>query len=122
MSELRITVAVIDSAHVAVETLTRAEREAGRILREAGITVVVGQTLDPNSPTELPARAIVLRLEPTAGPKHDPKAIGVALAPDTGDGFYATIFFDRVRERAADTVLIETGAQPGDSHGACDRS
>ena len=106
---MRITVAVIDFAHVAVETRTRAEREAGRILADAGITVL-WVDIDPDSPTELPVRAIVLRLESTAGPKHDPKAIGVALAPDTGDGFYATIFFDRVRERAADTVLIESGA------------
>ena len=112
VSELRITVAVIDFAHVAVETRTRAEREAGRILASAGITVL-WVDIDPDSPTELPVRAIVLRLEPPAGPKHDPKAIGVALAPDTGDGFYATIFFDRVRERAADTVLIETGANLG---------
>ena len=109
MSEQRINVAVIDFAHIAVETRSRAEREAARILANAGITVV-WLDIDPDSPTELPVGAIVLRLQPTAGPKHDPKALGVALAPEIGDGFYATIFFDRVRERAADTVLIETGA------------
>jgi hypothetical protein len=108
--ELQINVAVIDFARVPVETRTRAEREAGRILSTAGIEVA-WLDIDSNSPTELPARAIILRLEPTAGPKHAPKAIGVALAPDTGEGFYATIFFDRVSERAADTVLLETGAK-----------
>ena len=103
-SNLRITVAVVGSAHVAAGTLGRAEREASRILEGAGLSATWLET-DVNSPIDLPPDAIVLRIEAHAGPKHDPKAIGVALAPELGDGVYATIFFDRVRQRAADAGL-----------------
>jgi hypothetical protein len=107
-SDLRITVAVIDSAHVGADTLARAERDAGRALGYAGISVAWIE-IDTKLPTSLPLEAIVLRIEPEAGPKHNPKALGVALAPGPG-GVYASIFFDRIRESAADPVLSTTGA------------
>ena len=107
-ADRRIIVAVIDSAHVAGGTRVRAEQDAGRILASAGISVGWIE-IDANVRSDLPAGAIVLRILPEAGPSHDPNAVGVALAPALG-GIYASIFFDRVRERAMDPLFREAGA------------
>jgi hypothetical protein len=105
--ELRITVAVIDFAAIAPATRLRGEQEAERILKEAGIFprwVDIGS----DEQADLPPGAIILRILPEAGSMHDPKALGVALALGPG-AIYATIFFDRVCERAADPVLSKAG-------------
>jgi hypothetical protein len=106
--ELRITVAVIDFAAIAPATRLQAEQEAARILKAAGISAV-WVDFGSKEQTDLPAGALVLRVLPEAGSTHDPKALGVALALGPG-AIYATIFFDRVCERAADPVLSEAGA------------
>jgi len=106
---LSITVDLIDSAEVAPGTRSRAEHEFEHIMQTAGISVAWIEG-DANTPVDLLADAIVLRILPKAGPSDDPKALGVALAPGPG-GIYATIFFDRVCERVADPVLSKAGAR-----------
>jgi hypothetical protein len=108
MPELKITVAVIDFAAIAPAARLRAEQEAARILKEAGISSLWADIASEEQ-TDLPAGALVVRILPEAGSTHDPKALGVALALGPG-ALYATIFFDRVCERAADPVLSEAGA------------
>jgi hypothetical protein len=106
--ELRITVAVIDIVGIAPATRLRAEQEAGRILKEAGI-FPLWVHIGSEEQTDLPAGAIGVRVLPEAGSMHDPNALGVALALGPG-AVYATIFFDRVCARAADPVLSKAGA------------
>jgi len=101
-------VAVIDFTAIAPAARLQAEQEAGRILKEAGIFPLwVDIGLDEQA--DLPGGAIIVRILPEAGSTHDPKALGVALALGPG-AIYASIFFDRVCERAADPVLSEAGA------------
>jgi len=96
----QITVAVVDSARVPAGTRASAEQEAGRILKSAGISV---KWVDVTIPADVPANDIVLQIVPEAGPMRDPRTMGAALAADEG-GIYASIFFDRVCQRAANPL------------------
>jgi len=105
-SKLRVHVRVYESFNLDSNELSRAEREAEKIFRFAGIELTwsSGPTMaevNDNTPTEIWDTAILqLRLWPSAPAGKmptDPETMGFCLSLDNGD---AVVLVDAVRKRA----------------------
>ena len=107
---LKITVRIYDYAQVRPRTLAGAKREAGKILRKAGVEVVwldcYGATVEKNpacrqslGPTDLVVRIIRPNRAARAALRHNTCGLSV-LPKNGGGGTYATIFYDGLEEVA----------------------
>ena len=107
---LKITVRVYDYAQVRPRTLAGAKREAGKILRKAGVEVVwldcYGATVEKNSacskslgPTDLVVRIIRPSRAARAALRHNTCGLS-ALPKNGGGGTYAAIIYDGLEEVA----------------------
>jgi hypothetical protein len=107
---LKITLRVHDYAQVRPRTLAGAKREAGKILRKAGVEVVwldcYGATVEKNpacskslGPTDLVLRIVRSFKVPRAGLRHN--TLGIARLPKNGGrGTFASVFNDGLEEVA----------------------
>jgi hypothetical protein len=110
--DLRIAVALVDSANIPAAIRLGAKREAAHIFEKAGISTV-WVDMNSDAPRELPIAAIVVRIVLEPDPAQPPAALGKSVVPVGGGGTNATIFFGRVRTYAAEPVVRETGADLG---------
>ncbi len=107
---LKITVRVYDYAQVRPRTLAGAKREAGKILRKAGVEVVwldcYGATVKENpacrqslGPSDLVLRIVRPNRAARAALRHNTCGLTV-LPKNGGGGTYAAIFYDGLEEVA----------------------
>ncbi len=107
---LKITVRVYDYAQVRPRTLVGAKREAGKILRKAGVEVVwldcYGATVEENpacrqslGPSDLVLRIVRPTGAARAALRHNTCGLSV-LPKNGGGGTYTTIFYDGLEEVA----------------------
>src|SRR5207248_1226266 len=108
---LRITVRVHDYARVSHGTLTRAEREAARIFREAGVETqwrecpLTGEGFQkyPACPQDLGVTGFDLSILPGFTPVRELSLDAEGWTPMTKEGERdsgADVFYDRIKERA----------------------
>jgi len=109
----RLPVKVYDYAQVPSSVIGPAEREAGRILIEAGInlnwlTCRVASSQEPIAPAcqEGGRRGLILRIAPHGAGSLGSLALGFTQ-PDPGGAAYVTILYSRVRELVRNHVASE---------------
>ncbi len=99
----KITVLVNDSAHVAPSVLSRAEIEAARIFRAAGVEIEwvgcsSGSSIVEDECHVIPgSNQFVLHIVPTGKTSSD-LVFGLAFLGEDGSGKYCDVFYNRMAE------------------------
>lgn len=104
----RIKVMVLDSVKLSPSLLTRAETEAGRLFREAGIEI---HWINCSKPGDTDNCHHVLRVDEFMlhivhdGRTQTDLVFGEAFLDEDGTGKFSDVFFDRIRDATGDPGL-----------------
>lgn len=104
----RIKVMVLDNVKLSPSLLTRAETEAGRLFREAGIEI---HWINCSKPGDTDNCHHVLRVDEFMlhivhdGRTQTDLVFGEAFLGEDGTGKFSDVFFDRIRDTAGDLGL-----------------